>query len=217
MKKFAMAIVVVAGVGGGYGLYQWGWQRGAASVPVAAAVAVPQSIAEGEAATRRHIASGIKAGDLDPAAGRKVLYYHDPMVPGNKFDAPAKSPFMDMMLVPVYADGATSAAAGDASTVTVSPRMQQNLGVRSVLVDASLQVPTEALIPTARRTVLVLAEADGHFRPVVVETGVEADGKTRVLRGLQAGQRVVVSGQFLIDSEASLKGVEARMLAGATP
>jgi hypothetical protein len=217
MKKFGIAVVLMAGVGGGYGLYQWGWQRGAASVPVVASAAVPQSIAEGEAATRRHIASGIKAGDVDPATGRKVLYYHDPMVPGNQFDAPAKSPFMDMMLVPVYADGAAGTAEGDASTVTVSPRMQQNLGVRSVLVDASLQVPTEALIPTARRTVLVLAEADGHFRPVVVETGAEADGHTLVLRGLQAGQRVVVSGQFLIDSEASLKGVEARMNAGATP
>ena len=59
---------------------------------------------QGEDATRRHITAGIKAGDVDPATGSKVLYYHDPMVPGNKFDSPAKSPFMDMMLVPVYAD-----------------------------------------------------------------------------------------------------------------
>lgn len=213
MKTLAIAVVVLAGVGGGYGLYQLGLQHGATVAPPVV-VSLPQSIAEGEAATRRHIAGGIKAGDLDPAVGRKVLYYHDPMVPGNKFDAPAKSPFMDMMLVPVYAG---SAAEGDASTVTVSPRMQQNLGVRSVVVDAGLQVPTEALIPTARRTLLVLAEAGGHFRPVVVETGAEANGQTVVLRGLQAGQRVVVSGQFLIDSEASLKGVEARMATGATP
>ena len=46
---------------------------------------------------------------MDPTTGSKVLYYHDPMVPGNKFDKPAKSPFMDMMLVPVYADAATAA------------------------------------------------------------------------------------------------------------
>jgi Cu(I)/Ag(I) efflux system membrane fusion protein len=39
---------------------------------------------------------------VDPATGRKVLYYHDPMVPGNKFDKPGKSPFMDMMMVPAY-------------------------------------------------------------------------------------------------------------------
>jgi len=36
--------------------------------------------------------------------GRRVLYWHDPMVPGQKFDKPGKSPFMDMQLVPVYAD-----------------------------------------------------------------------------------------------------------------
>ena len=77
--------------------------------------ALPQSVAEGEDATRRHIADGLKAGDMDPVTGKKVLYYHDPMVPGNKFDKPAKSPFMDMMLVPVYAD-----SDGDQGKVTVS-------------------------------------------------------------------------------------------------
>ena len=52
---------------------------------------------------------GLRAGahDTPPAvdkSGRKVLYWHDPMVPGQKFDKPGKSPFMDMELVPVYAD-----------------------------------------------------------------------------------------------------------------
>lgn len=56
--------------------------------------------------------------------GRKVLYWHDPMVPGQRFDRPGKSPFMDMQLVPVYAD-----EAGD-SGVKVSPTVQQNLGIR---------------------------------------------------------------------------------------
>ena len=62
----------------------------------------------------------------DPA--RKVLYWHDPMVPGQRFDKPGKSPFMDMQLVPVYAD-----AAGD-SGVKVSPQVQQNLGIRTAVV-----------------------------------------------------------------------------------
>src|SRR5262245_64027787 len=43
--------------------------------------------------------------------GRKVLYWHDPMVPSMKFDKPGKSPFMDMELVPVYAD--EESAGGD--------------------------------------------------------------------------------------------------------
>ena len=56
---------------------------------------------------------------------RRVLYWHDPMVPSQKFDKPGKSPFMDMDLVPVYADEAQSEGG-----VAVSPGVQQNLGIR---------------------------------------------------------------------------------------
>ena len=424
----------------GYGVYMVGMQRGMGMAPAAVSIpqgpnaatgTVPQSIAEGEDATRRHISAGIKAGDMDPVAGKKVLYYQDPMVPGNKFDNPAKSPFMDMMLVPVYAGGD-----GDQGKVTVSARVQQNLGVRTaqvtegtlspkmsavgsiafnerdqaivqaratgyverlyvratldrvakgqplaelyvpdwvaaqeeflsvrrmqgtdlaVLVDGARQrmrqagmsdvqirgvetsgkiqaritvvapiagvlvelmaregmtvmpgatlfringlstvwanaevpegqaalvrvgakvqasspavpgmtfegkvqailpevnaatrtlkarlelanpggrlvpsmfvemqftnmqgekallIPTEAVIQTGKRMVVILAEDNGRFRPVNVEAGIESGGQTEIKRGLLAGQRVVVSSQFLIDSEASLKGVEARL------
>ena len=44
-----------------------------------------------------------------------------------------------------------------------------------------------------------------------VETGVEANGRTEIRKGLTAGQKVVVSSQFLIDSESSLKGTTSRM------
>ncbi|WP_421883903.1 efflux RND transporter periplasmic adaptor subunit [Methylibium sp.] len=456
MKRnfLSIGLVAVAVLGllgaAGYGLYMTGMNRGigmsaapastAASAPGASGTSataaaptesLPQSIAQGEDATRRHIAAGIKAGEVDPATGKKILYYHDPMVPGNKFDKPAKSPFMDMMLVPVYAD-----SDGDGSKVTVSPRVQQNLGVRTaevvegtlspqvaavgnvawnerdqvivqaratgfverlfvratldrvakgqplaelyvpewvaaqeeflsvrrmqgtdlaVLVDGARQrmrqvgmseaqiagvessgrtqprftlvapiggviaelmaregmtvmpgatlfringtgtvwanaevpesqaallrvgakvqarspavpgtafegrvqallpevntttrtlkarlelanpggrlvpgmfvqmqfmdtraekallIPTEAVIQTGKRTVVMIAEENGRFHPADVEIGIESDGKTEVKRGLKAGQRVVVSSQFLIDSEASLKGVEARL------
>ena len=64
---------------------------------------------------------------LTDASGRRVLYWHDPMVPGQRFDKPGKSPFMDMQLVPVYAD-----AAADSGAVSVSPRLAQSLGVRTV-------------------------------------------------------------------------------------
>src|SRR5204863_6960163 len=56
--------------------------------------------------------------------GRTVLYWHDPMVPGQRFDKAGKSPYMDMELVPVYADSAPS------SGVQVSAAVQQNLGIR---------------------------------------------------------------------------------------
>lgn len=444
MRRHHLLILVAAIaalVAGSYGLYRLGMQRGmgiagapgtaATSAAPAAPASPPQGAAEGEAATRRHIETGLKAGDVDPVSGRKILYYHDPMVPGNKFDQPAKSPFMDMMLVPVFAGGES-----DQGKVTVSSRIQQSLGVRTAevtegmlapqvsavgsiafnerdqaivqtrtagfverlhvratldrvakgqplvdlyfpewiaaqeeflavrrmqgtdlapLVDGARQrmlqagmseaqialvestdrtqpritltapiggvvvelmvregmtvisgtplfringlgtvwanaqvpesqsallrpgakvqarspavpgvafdgkvqailpevdpvtrtlkarmelanpsgrlvpgmfvqmqfmdtragkallIPTEAVIQTGRRTVVMLAEDNGRFRPVEVEIGIETGGQTEIRRGLRAGQRVVVSSQFLIDSEASLRGVEARL------
>ncbi len=73
--------------------------------------------------------SGEHAGHNAPAAapsdsGKRVLYWHDPMVPGQRFDKPGKSPFMDMQLVPVYADE------GETAGVRISPTLQQNLGIR---------------------------------------------------------------------------------------
>ncbi|HYD57225.1 MAG TPA: efflux RND transporter periplasmic adaptor subunit [Burkholderiales bacterium] len=60
-----------------------------------------------------------------PEAGRKVLYWFDPMYPQHRFDKPGKSPFMDMQLVPKYAD-----EAAEAGTITINPQTVQNLGVR---------------------------------------------------------------------------------------
>jgi Cu(I)/Ag(I) efflux system membrane fusion protein len=53
----------------------------------------------------------------------------------------------------------------------------------------------------------MLAEDAGRYRPVEVRLGQESDGKTAILKGLEEGQKVVTSGQFLLDSEASLKGI----------
>jgi len=453
-KNLVMALVAASALYAvGYGLYSLGMRHGASTPtmpssasgmtpPQAASPAVASPANEsGEDATRRHIAAGIKAGDVDPVNGKKILYYHDPMVPGNRFDKPAKSPFMDMMMSPVYADGDA-----DRGNVTVSSRIQQNLGVRTASVtegtlapqvsavgsiafnerdqaivqaratgyvehlyvratldpvakgqtllslyvpdwiaaqeeflsvqrmkgtdlgglvdgarqrmrqvgmddgqialversgktqpritltaplsgvvvellaregmtvmpgatlfringlstvwanaevpesqaallrpgarvqakspaapgdtfdgkvqailpevnpstrtlkarlelanpggrlvpgmfvtmnfvdmrpDKTLLVPTEAVIQTGKRTVVIVAEDNGRFRPVDVEAGLESGGQTEIKRGLSAGNRVVVSSQFLIDSEASLKGIEARLnsepAAGATP
>jgi Cu(I)/Ag(I) efflux system membrane fusion protein len=79
----------------------------------------------------------------------------------------------------------------------------------------ALLVPSEAVIQTGTRTVVIVAQGEGKFAPVDVETGSEANGQTEIRKGLQAGQKVVLSGQFLIDSEASLKGTANRMAAPA--
>lgn len=59
---------------------------------------------------------------------RKALYWYDPMVPDQHFDKPGKSPFMDMQLVPKYADEASKGG------ITIAPGVRQNLGMRTVVV-----------------------------------------------------------------------------------
>src|SRR3989449_372103 len=75
----------------------------------------------------------------------------------------------------------------------------------------ALLVPTEAVIQTGKRSVVIVAQGDGKFASVDVEIGIETGGQTEIRKGLEAGQKVVVSGQFLIDSESSLRAMETRM------
>lgn len=244
---------------------------------------------------------------------RKVLYWHDPMVPGYRSDKPGKSPFMDMDLVAVYAEPAGGAGADAPTVVAVRPEVLSNLGVRTytvtrqsrarvlsthgyvfrasggggyrVLVDildrdvdwvrpgqraevrlgalpgkrfeavvdalqsdidvgarsvkaqlrlresdpalqrnmfaevtihsppqaARLMVPSEAVIRTGARTAAVLALGGGRFQPAEIVTGAESGEWIEVRSGLKEGDTVVVSGQFLIDSESSLRASFARM------
>ncbi|MEY4752007.1 MAG: hypothetical protein RIQ60_4221 [Pseudomonadota bacterium] len=73
-----------------------------------------------------------------------------------------------------------------------------------------LVVPAEAVIRTGKRALVYIAEPQGRFRPVEVEVGEQVDEFLTVRSGLAEGQQVVASGQFLLDSEASLQGVMAR-------
>ncbi|MBU2209449.1 MAG: efflux RND transporter periplasmic adaptor subunit, partial [Alphaproteobacteria bacterium] len=75
---------------------------------------------------------------------------------------------------------------------------------------SALLVPTEAVIRTGERDIVMLALPEGRYRPAEVRIGREAGGQTEILAGLGEGERIVASGQFLIDSEASLTGVTAR-------
>jgi membrane fusion protein, copper/silver efflux system len=80
--------------------------------------------------------------------------------------------------------------------------------------ESALVVPTEAVIRTGRRALVIVAEEKGRYRPVEVTLGPETGNDTVILAGLDAGQSIVASGQFLIDSEASLQGIAARATAG---
>lgn len=74
----------------------------------------------------------------------------------------------------------------------------------------ALLVPSEAVIRTGTRTIVMLAKGDGRYHPAEVRTGREGGGQTEILQGLAAGEKVVASGQFLLDSEATLTGIPAR-------
>ncbi|MNJ59166.1 Cation efflux system protein CusB precursor [compost metagenome] len=63
----------------------------------------------------------------------------------------------------------------------------------------------------------MLAADAGRYRPVEVQLGQESDGKIAILKGLEEGQKVVTSGQFLLDSEASLKGIVTSLEEEAPP
>ena len=75
---------------------------------------------------------------------------------------------------------------------------------------SALLVPSEAVIRTGRRTLVMLALDKGRYQPAEVRIGQTSGGKTEILAGLAQGEKIVASGQFLIDSEASLSGVQAR-------
>lgn len=80
----------------------------------------------------------------------------------------------------------------------------------------SVLIPTEAVIATGTRSVVIVADGPGRFRSQEVRLGDESGGKTQILDGIEAGDAVVLSGQFLIDSEASLSGTLVRLQGNAT-
>jgi Cu(I)/Ag(I) efflux system membrane fusion protein len=95
-------------------------------IAVAVAASAGYFAGKSEASAVKTNGSATSAADM-PKEGsdRKVLYWHDPMVPGKRFDKPGKSPFMDMQLVPVYAN-----EGGGEGGIKVSSTLQQNLGIR---------------------------------------------------------------------------------------
>ncbi|WP_345317213.1 efflux RND transporter periplasmic adaptor subunit [Ferrimonas gelatinilytica] len=74
-----------------------------------------------------------------------------------------------------------------------------------------LIVPTEALILTGRENRVVVQQTDDSFVSVPVRLGMISQGRAEILEGLSEGDRVVVSGQFLLDSEASIQGSLRRL------
>jgi Cu(I)/Ag(I) efflux system membrane fusion protein len=86
----------------------------------------------------------------------------------------------------------------------LKPEMFTNLEITVRLGD-KLAVPEDAVIDTGLRKVVVIDRGSGYFEPREVKLGVKAGDVFEVLDGLKAGERVVTSANFLIDSESKLK------------
>ena len=91
------------------------------------------------------------------------------------------------------------------------PNMFVNLTMDAPIGDDLLTIPRPALIQRSDSQHVLLAEGDGYFRPVPVSTGQEAGDRVVIRDGLKEGQQVVVSAQFLIDSETSLEAAMLRL------
>lgn len=99
----------------------------------------------------------------------------------------------------------------------LAPGMFAQLRLRPGTDHPVLLVPNEALIATGTDSRVIVVGSDGTFQPVRVRTGRSGGGRTEILAGLKGDERVVTSGQFLIDSEASLSGALERLQPPAMP
>jgi len=91
------------------------------------------------------------------------------------------------------------------------PGMYARIEIAAANATAGVLLPTDAVIATGTRNIVIVDDGQGRFRAQEVRVGDEANGKTQIVDGIVEGERVVLSGQFLIDSEASLSGTLARL------
>ena len=198
-QTLIVALVTVGVIaGGGYSVYRLGMSRGM------------QMTGGSAAPTATDIASS--AAKTYPPADKKVLYWHDPMVPGNKFDKPGKSPFMDMQLVPVYAD-----AESDGGNVTISPRMQQNLGVRTAEVTTgTLKQKLEAPGSVAyneRDVAVVTARTGGYVERLYVRAPLDPVRKGQPLAEVYVPDWIAAQEEYLSVRRMQGQGTEALLAA----
>lgn len=198
MKRTQLVFALIgAGViaAAGYGLYHLGVRQGS------------------HADTSPQQDAAMNNDMTDPATGHKVLYWHDPMVPAQRFDKPGKSPFMDMQLVPVYADGD-----GDASGVVINPRVQQNLGVRTAEATLGSLAPTVKAVGNVayneRELALVQARANGFIEHLFVRAPLDPVSKGQALAELYVPDWVAAQEEFLSVKRMTGPGLES-LLDGA--
>jgi Cu(I)/Ag(I) efflux system membrane fusion protein len=178
IKWIAAALALLAlGIAGGF----W-WARSSMS-------------ASRSAAALQSPAGSATAAGAGPTK-RRILYWQDPMVPGQKFDKPGTSPYMNMPLVPVYAD-----AGGDTGELRISANMAQSLGIRLGNVErAAWPTRLEAVGSVAfdeRALELVQARVEGYVTKLYVNTPLERVRRGQPLAVILAPQWVEAEQEYL--------------------
>jgi len=97
---------------------------------------------------------------------------------------------------------------------TLKPDMYANVRIYAGPKPDVLSIPREALIKSSDSQRVILSLGDGRFRAAPVQAGMESGEWVEIINGLNEGDKVVTSAQFLIDSEASLKASFSRMESG---
>jgi Cu(I)/Ag(I) efflux system membrane fusion protein/cobalt-zinc-cadmium efflux system membrane fusion protein len=100
----------------------------------------------------------------------------------------------------------------------LKPDMYANIRLEAELSGPSLVIPQEAVIDTGVRQVVFVSQGKGRFEPREVKLGVEVNGhQYQVLKGLSDGEEIVISAQFMLDSESRLREAVQKMLEGRRP
>lgn len=136
------------------------------------------------------------ASKAEPVSDRKILYWHDPMVPGPKFDKPGKSPFMNMQLVPVYAD-----EGADQGKVTINPRTLQNLGIRVADVKEGRMdtgfTSTGAVSVDERSLIAVQTRVNGYIEKLHIRAQYDAVSRGQALAEIYSPEWLAAQEEYL--------------------
>jgi multidrug efflux pump subunit AcrA (membrane-fusion protein) len=135
-----------------------------------------------------------------------------PYVPGQRFEG-------KVIYVYPYLDATTRQVSirleFDNPNLLLKPGMYANVELRSTLAAERTLAPRPAILDTGERQVAFVSLGEGRFEPRDVHVGVEtAGGMVEILDGLKPGEMVVTSGQFLLDSEATIREGLAKMIKG---
>jgi len=99
----------------------------------------------------------------------------------------------------------------DNPDLLLKPDMFADITIEADAIEDAIAVPSEAIIRSGTRQQVFIQRAPGKFEPREVSLGVSSDGWTQIRDGIEAGEEVVVSAQFLIDSESKLREAAAKM------